>query len=143
MRSVATWQSSVVGLRRSRCDYTARKGLDVVLVAEKIGGQLNDTLGIENFISSAKTTGPELTGSLREHLQQYPIRVREEIRVRSVDARADAPEKRLELSTRESLVSKTVILATGARWRELGVPGEKENVGRGVAYCPHCDGPLL
>lgn len=120
--------------------YTARKGLDVVLLAEKIGGQLNDTLGIENFISVLETTGPKLTSDLRQHLDHYPVRVREEIRVRSVEA---GDRKKLSLSTGEVLEAKTLIIATGARWRELGVPGEKENIGRGVAYCPHCDGPFF
>jgi alkyl hydroperoxide reductase subunit F len=122
--------------------YTARKGLKVVLLAEKIGGQLNDTLGIENFISVAETTGPKLTGDLRGHLEAYPVRIREEIRVRDLGVRDDG-KKSLLLSTGETLQASTVIVATGARWRELGVPGEKENVGRGVAYCPHCDGPFF
>ena len=123
--------------------YTARKGLDVVLLAEKIGGQLNDTLGIENFISVLETTGPKLTSGLRQHMDHYPVRVREEIRVRSVEAGGNGDSKKLSLSTGEVLEAKTLIVATGARWRELGVPGEKENVGRGVAYCPHCDGPFF
>lgn len=123
--------------------YTARKGLDVVVLAEKVGGQLNDTQGIENFISSKSTTGAELTRDLREHLDAYPVRVREEIRVRSIELGEPSQSKRLALSTGEVLEAKTIIVATGARWRELGVPGEKENIGRGVAYCPHCDGPFF
>ena len=123
--------------------YTARKGLDVVLLAEKVGGQLNDTLGIENFISSTSTTGAKLTTDLRQHLDAYPVHIREQIRVSSIQADSGEGRKRLALSTGETLDAQTVILATGARWRELGVPGEKENIGRGVAYCPHCDGPFF
>lgn len=123
--------------------YTARKGLNVVMVAEKIGGQLNDTQAIENFISSLATTGPKLTGDLRSHLGSYPIKVREELRVAKIDGAADQPGYSIGLSTGESIQATTVVLATGARWRELNVPGEKEYIGRGVAYCPHCDGPFF
>lgn len=123
--------------------YTARKGLDVILVAGKIGGQLNDTQGIENFISQSTTTGPRLTGGLRQHLAAYPIKVREGVQVQSLDPGNENESKRLLLSTGDKVIARTVIVATGARWRELGVPGEKEYIGRGVAYCPHCDGPFF
>jgi len=123
--------------------YTARKGLKVLMLAEKIGGQVNDTVGIENLIGTPKTTGPELSRNLRSHIQSYPIKTREEVRVESISQSADTDQWQLSLNTREILNSKTVIVATGAKWRELGVPGEKENVGNGVAYCPHCDGPFF
>lgn len=123
--------------------YTARKGLSVVMLAERIGGQLNDTQGIENFISVEKTTGAELTHHLRAHLGAYPIKQREEVRVKTLNVQGENAPKKLLLSTGETLLAHTVIIATGARWRELGVPGERENIGQGVAYCPHCDGPFF
>ncbi len=120
--------------------YSARKGLKVTLIADTIGGQLTDTQGIENLIGVSKTTGPELTGALVTHMNDYDINIRQDLRVNSID---NDEIKALNLSTGETVYSKTVIIATGARWRELGVPGEKENVGNGVAYCPHCDGPFF
>lgn len=121
--------------------YLARKGLEVAIVAEKFGGQVSDTVGIENVTSISEITGTQLTHNIREHLGKYPIRVRENIRVKSIEG-SDG-QKTLELSTGEVLRAKTVVLATGAQWRKLGVPGEAENVGKGVAYCPHCDGPYF
>lgn len=123
--------------------YTARKGLNVLMLAEKIGGQVADTMGIENLIGTAKTTGPELTKNLRSHVESYPVKIREEVRVDSVSQLEGQHGWALKLSSEEQIKSKTVIIATGAKWRELGVPGEKENVGKGVAYCPHCDGPFF
>lgn len=120
--------------------YSARKGLNVTIVADRIGGQLNDTMGIENFISTVETTGPKLTGDLTAHMQAYDITVKEGLYVENIDT---DPIKSVILSSSEVIKSKTIIVATGARWRELGVPGEKENVGNGVAYCPHCDGPFF
>lgn len=122
--------------------YTARKGLNVLMVAEKIGGQVSDTMGIENLIGTPKTTGPELTKNLRSHLESYPIKIREEVRVESLQQDSDSSHWNISLNV-GSVRSKTVVIATGAKWRELGVPGEKENIGRGVAYCPHCDGPFF
>ena len=120
--------------------YSARKGLEVTLVADRVGGQVKDTMGIENLISVPKTTGPELVGKMQEHLADYEITIKEHVRVESIEQGA---LKQVVLSSGETLQSKTVIIATGARWRELGVPGEKENIGNGVAYCPHCDGPFF
>lgn len=120
--------------------YSARKGLKVTVVAETLGGQVKDTMGIENFISVAKTTGPELVGNLKQHMQDYDITVKEFLRVESVE-KGDI--KTVKLSSGEIIETKTLIIATGAKWRELGVPGEKENIGNGVAYCPHCDGPFF
>ena len=120
--------------------YSARKGLAVTLVAERLGGQVKDTMGIENLISVPKTTGPELAGNLQAHLDDYEITIKEHVRVKSIDK---GHVKTIRLSSGEVITSKSVILATGARWRELGVPGEKENIGNGVAYCPHCDGPFF
>lgn len=120
--------------------YTARKGLKVTLVADRIGGQVKDTVGIENLISVPKTTGPELAGNLMAHIRDYDITVKEHLRVESIEKGA---VKKVTLSSGEVIETKTIIVATGAKWRELGVPGEKENIGNGVAYCPHCDGPFF
>jgi len=124
--------------------YAARKGLNVTLIADRIGGQVKDTVGIENLISVPKTTGTELTGNMQAHLSDYDINIKEFLRVDKIESNTtDSPWKTLYLSSGEVIESKTVIVATGAKWRELGVPGEKENIGSGVAYCPHCDGPFF
>jgi alkyl hydroperoxide reductase subunit F len=120
--------------------YSARKGLKVTLIAERLGGQVKDTMGIENLISVSKTTGPELTGNLVAHMNDYDITVKEHLRVSEV---IDEDIKTVVLSSGERIATKTLIIATGAKWRELNVPGEKENIGNGVAYCPHCDGPFF
>lgn len=120
--------------------YTARKGLSVIMIGDKPGGQVADTVGIENLISVKQTTGKQLSANLYEHLSDYPVKSREGILVESIKK---SENFELLLSTSEKLTAKTVIIATGAQWRKLNVPGEKENVGRGVAYCPHCDGPFF
>ncbi|TQV73124.1 alkyl hydroperoxide reductase subunit F [Aliikangiella marina] len=120
--------------------YSARKGLKVTLIADRLGGQVKDTMGIENLISVPKTTGPELTGAMQAHLNEYDITVKEHLRVSNIQ---QDDIKTIELTSGEKIFSKTVVIATGAKWRELGVPGEKENIGNGVAYCPHCDGPFF
>ena len=120
--------------------YSARKGLKVTLIADRIGGQVKDTMDIENLISVKKTTGPELSGALQAHMNDYDVTVKEHLKVARVE-KGDI--KTVVLSSGEEIDTKTVIVATGAKWRELGVPGEKENIGNGVAYCPHCDGPLF
>jgi len=120
--------------------YAARKGLKVTLIADRIGGQVKDTVGIENLISVPKTTGSELTGNMQAHLSDYDVTIKEFLRVAEIEKGA---VKKIHLSSGEIIESKTVIVATGAKWRELGVPGEKENIGSGVAYCPHCDGPFF
>ncbi|MDJ0779329.1 MAG: alkyl hydroperoxide reductase subunit F [Gammaproteobacteria bacterium] len=120
--------------------YSARKGLKVTLIADRMGGQVKDTMGIENLISVPKTTGPELVGAMQSHLDDYDITIKENLRVTRVET---GNVKTLTLSSGEAITTRTLILATGARWKELGVPGEKENIGNGVAYCPHCDGPFF
>ena len=120
--------------------YAARKGLKVTMIADRFGGQVKDTMGIENLISVSKTTGPELSGALQAHMNEYDITLREHFRVEKVE-KGDV--KIIHLSSGEKIKSRTLIIATGAKWRELGVPGEKENIGNGVAYCPHCDGPFF
>lgn len=119
--------------------YSARKGLNVTLIADRIGGQVKDTMGIENLISVPKTTGPELSGALQAHMNEYDITIKEHLKVSSIE---QGDIKTVTLSSGEVIQTKTIIIATGAKWRELGVPGEKENIGNGVAYCPHCDGPF-
>jgi len=120
--------------------YSARKGLNVTMIADRIGGQVKDTMGIENLISVSKTTGPELSNALQGHMDDYDITIKSGLKVTEVE-KGDI--KRIHLSSGEVIESKTMIIATGAKWRELGIPGEKENIGNGVAYCPHCDGPFF
>ena len=120
--------------------YSARKGLNVTLIADRIGGQVKDTMDIENLISVKKTTGPELSGALLAHMNEYDVTVKEHLTVKEIK---QGDIKTVVLSSGEIIHSKTLIIATGAKWRELGVPGEKENIGNGVAYCPHCDGPFF
>lgn len=120
--------------------YSARKGLKVTMIADRVGGQVKDTMGIENLISVPKTTGPELSNNLIAHMNDYDITLREHFRVDKVET---GDLKKLHLSSGEVIETYTVIVATGAKWRELGIPGEKENIGNGVAYCPHCDGPFF
>lgn len=115
------------------------------MIADRIGGQVKDTVGIENLISVPKTTGTELVGNMQAHLSDYNITIKEFLRVDKIEKGISSSNtwKKLHLSSGEIIESKTVIIATGAKWRELGVPGEKENIGSGVAYCPHCDGPFF
>ncbi|SEN36070.1 alkyl hydroperoxide reductase subunit F [Lihuaxuella thermophila] len=120
--------------------YAARKGLRTGIVAERFGGQVMDTLGIENFISVKYTEGPKLVASLEEHVKEYGIDVMNSQRAKRMEKK-DLIEVQLENGA--VLKSKTVILSTGARWRNIGVPGEAEFKNKGVAYCPHCDGPLF
>tara|TARA_B110001454_G_scaffold219057_1_gene249580 strand:- start:14825 stop:16393 length:1569 start_codon:yes stop_codon:yes gene_type:complete len=120
--------------------YAVRKGLKTALITEKIGGQVQETRGIENLISVTYTEGPQLAGQLAQHLAAYPVQLLEHRRVKTVHK--DGSPKLVELESNETLRTKALIVATGAKWRELGVPGEKEYIGRGVAFCPHCDGPF-
>lgn len=120
--------------------YAARKGIRTGIVAERFGGQVNDTLGIENFISVNYIEGPQLVAKLEEQVKEYGIDVMKLQRARRIE-KNDLIE--VELENGAVLKSKTVILSTGARWRNMGVPGEAEFKNKGVAYCPHCDGPLF
>jgi alkyl hydroperoxide reductase subunit F len=120
--------------------YAARKGIRTGLLAERFGGQVMDTLAIENFISVKATDGPKLVMGLEEHVKDYDVDVMNLQRAKQLTA-GDFIEITLENGA--VLKSKSVILATGARWREMNVPGEQEYRGKGVAYCPHCDGPLF
>ncbi|MEL7022123.1 MAG: alkyl hydroperoxide reductase subunit F [Pseudomonadota bacterium] len=120
--------------------YAARKGFAVTIIAERFGGQVKDTMGIENLISIPETTGPEVVKGLQSHLKDYDITLKEHLRVESVE---QGDIKTVTLSSGEQIRTRSVIVATGANWRELGIPGEKEYIGNGVAYCPHCDGPFF
>ncbi|UNK16767.1 alkyl hydroperoxide reductase subunit F [Paenibacillus sp. N3/727] len=120
--------------------YAARKGIRTGIVAERFGGQVNDTLSIENFISVKYTEGPKLVASIEEQVKEYNIDVMKSQRAKRLEKR-DFIE--IELENGAVLKSKTVIVSTGARWRNIGVPGEAEFKNKGVAYCPHCDGPLF
>jgi alkyl hydroperoxide reductase subunit F len=120
--------------------YTIRKGLRTGIVADRFGGQVADTMGIENFIATKYTEGPKLVAQLEEHVKDYPIDLMTLQRAKKIE-RKELVEVTLENGA--VLKSKTVIISTGARWRQLGVPGEQDFSGRGVAYCPHCDGPLF
>ena len=122
--------------------YAARKGVRTGVVAERFGGQVLDTLAIENFISVSATEGPKLAGALERHVLDYDVDLMQRQRATALAPNADGLTE-IHLENGAVLRSKTVILSTGARWRELGVPGEREYRGRGVAYCPHCDGPLF
>jgi len=120
--------------------YASRKGIRTGIVAERFGGQVMDTLAIENFISVKETEGPKLVAALEEHVKFYDVDIMNLQRAKAIN-KGDLFE--VELESGATLRSKSVIIATGARWRELGVPGEAEYRGKGVAYCPHCDGPLF
>jgi alkyl hydroperoxide reductase subunit F len=124
--------------------YAARKGIRTGLVAEHFGGQVMDTLGIENFISVQYTEGPKLVASLEEHVKEYEVDVMNLQRAaKLVPATVPGGLHEIRLENGAALKAKSVIIATGARWREMKVPGEQEFRGKGVAYCPHCDGPLF
>lgn len=124
--------------------YAARKGIRTGVLAERFGGQVMDTMAIENFISVKATDGPKLVAGLEEHVKDYAVDVMNLQRAsRLIPATTPGGLVGIELENGAKLESKSVILATGARWREMNVPGEKEYRGKGVAYCPHCDGPLF
>ncbi|HEY5798612.1 MAG TPA: alkyl hydroperoxide reductase subunit F [Burkholderiaceae bacterium] len=120
--------------------YAARKGIRTGVVAERFGGQVLDTMGIENFISIKETEGPKLAAALEQHVKQYEVDIMNLQRAARL-VPGDLIE--VQLASGASLKAKTVVLATGARWREMNVPGEQQYRNKGVAYCPHCDGPLF
>ncbi|MFW2072560.1 alkyl hydroperoxide reductase subunit F [Acinetobacter gerneri] len=125
--------------------YASRKGIKTGIVSERFGGQVMDTMDIENFISVVKTQGPRFGADMETHVREYEVDIMNLQRVkhlRGADETANGLVE-IELENGAKLESKTVILSTGARWREMNVPGEKEYKTRGVAYCPHCDGPLF
>ncbi|MGG7059030.1 alkyl hydroperoxide reductase subunit F [Clostridium tertium] len=120
--------------------YSARKGLNTGIVVERFGGQVMDTMAIENFISVKYTEGPKLSRNLEEHVRNYDVDIISGESAKSLTKNGDFIEVALESNA--TLKSKTVIISTGAKWRELGVPGEEKFKNKGVAFCPHCDGPI-
>jgi len=124
--------------------YAARKGIRTGVAAERFGGQVLDTMAIENFISVQETEGPKLASALEEHVRQYDVDIMNLQRASAlVPAKRAGELHEVRFESGASLKAKTVILATGARWREMGVPGEQEYKAKGVCFCPHCDGPLF
>ncbi|EIL88404.1 alkyl hydroperoxide reductase subunit F [Rhodanobacter fulvus Jip2] len=125
--------------------YAARKGIRTGVAAERFGGQVLDTMSIENFISVDYTEGPKLGAALEQHVKNYDVDIMNLQRADSLVPASDATGGLVEvqLANGATLKSKTVILSTGARWRQMGVPGEDQYRNKGVAYCPHCDGPLF
>ena len=121
--------------------YLARKGIRTGLVGDRFGGQVNDTLAIENLISVPHTEGPKLAADLRAHAEQYDIDIIDGVTASGID-RADDGALAVRLGG-AALTARAVVLATGAGWRRMGVPGEDEYRNKGVTYCPHCDGPLF
>ena len=124
--------------------YAARKGIRVGIAAERFGGQVNDTLGIENYISVLETDGPRFATALEAHARTYGADI---MNLQRAQALVPAAERggliEVKLENGATLKGRSVILATGARWRNVNVPGEQEYRNKGVAYCPHCDGPLF
>lgn len=121
--------------------YAARKGIRTGLVADSLGGQVIETLGIENMIGTPYTEGPQLMKQVEEHLRSYPVDIMTNQLVTSLQKQNDSFA--VSLKSGRKLTTKTAIIATGARWRSINVPGEKEFKNKGIAYCPHCDGPLF
>jgi alkyl hydroperoxide reductase subunit F len=124
--------------------YAARKGIRTGVVAERFGGQVLDTMAIENFISVPRTDGPRLAAALEQHVKDYDVDVMDLQRAaRLVPAAEPGGLATVELDSGASLQARAVVVSTGARWRQMGVPGEAEYRNKGVTYCPHCDGPLF
>src|SRR6478735_6254675 len=121
--------------------YAARKGIRTGIASERFGGQVLDTLGIENFVSVKETEGPKFALALEEHVRHYDVDIMNLQRAKALKPGRDMIEVQLESGA--SLQARSVILSTGARWRKLGVSGEDQYRNKGVAYCPHCDGPLF
>ena len=123
--------------------YAARKGIRTGVAAERFGGQVLDTMAIENFISVQHTEGPKLAAQLEQHVREYEVDVMNLQRATRLVPAGDDGLLEVKLENGASLRSKSVVLSTGARWRQMGVPGEDRYRNKGVAYCPHCDGPLF
>lgn len=124
--------------------YSARKGIKTGIVADQFGGQVQDTMAIENFISVKATEGPKLVASLEAHVKDYDVDIMNGQRVKKIiESEVEGGLITLELENGASLQTRSAVIATGAKWREMNVPGEHKYRGKGVAYCPHCDGPLF
>jgi alkyl hydroperoxide reductase subunit F len=123
--------------------YAARKGIRTGVAAERFGGQVLDTMGIENFISVKETEGPKLVAALEQHVSGYDVDVMNLQRAEKlIPATEPGGMIEVQLASGASLTSRSIVISTGARWRSMNVPGEDEYRNHGVAYCPHCDGPL-
>ncbi|MFO8143036.1 MAG: alkyl hydroperoxide reductase subunit F [Marinobacter sp.] len=124
--------------------YASRKGIPTAIAAERFGGQVSDTMGIENLISVPYTEGPKLVAAMEQHVNDYEVDIMNMQRAEKlIPAAHTGGLHEVRLANGGSLKARTVILSTGARWRQMGVPGEEEYRNKGVAYCPHCDGPLF
>ena len=123
--------------------YAARKGIRTGVAAERFGGQVLDTMAIENFISVKETEGPKLARALEEHVREYNVDIMNLQRASALIPAGEGGLHEVQFENGASLKAKTVIISTGARWREMGVPGEQEYKAKGVCFCPHCDGPLF
>jgi len=123
--------------------YAARKGIRTGVAAERFGGQVLDTMAIENFISVKETEGPKLAAALEQHVREYEVDIMNLQRATALVPAGDDGLVEIKLENGASLKSRSVILSTGARWRQMNVPGEDQYRNKGVAYCPHCDGPLF
>ena len=124
--------------------YAARKGIATGIAAERFGGQVSDTMSIENLISVPYTEGPKLVSAMEQHVNEYEVDIMNMQRAEKlIPAAQPGGLHEVKLANGASLKSRTLVLATGARWRQMGVPGEEEYRNKGVAYCPHCDGPLF
>ncbi|ARM82369.1 MULTISPECIES: alkyl hydroperoxide reductase subunit F [Marinobacter] len=124
--------------------YAARKGISTGIAAERFGGQVADTMGIENLISVPYTEGPKLVAAMEQHVKEYDVDIMNLQRAEKlIPAARKGGYHEVRLANGASLKSRTLVLSTGARWRQMGVPGEEEYRNKGVAYCPHCDGPLF
>jgi len=146
LKSKAPYDVLIVGggpAGASAAIYAARKGIRTGVVSERFGGQVLDTMGIENFISVTETEGPKLAAQLENHVKTYDVDIMNLQRASALRRADQDGFYTVQLENGASLRSRSVILSTGARWREMNVPGEREYRGRGVAYCPHCDGPLF
>ena len=146
LKSKAPFDVLIVGggpAGASAAIYAARKGIRTGVVSERFGGQVLDTMGIENFISVQETEGPKLAAQLENHVKSYDVDIMNLQRASALLPADQQGYYTVQLENGASLRSRSVILSTGARWREMNVPGEREYRGRGVAYCPHCDGPLF
>ena len=145
LKGKSTFDVLVVGggpAGASAAIYAARKGIATGIVSERFGGQVLDTMAIENFISVPYTEGPKLAAALEQHVKDYDVDVMDLQRAKALHRNAD-DTLTVELESGASLTARSVVLSTGARWRNLGVPGEDEYRNKGVTYCPHCDGPLF
>ena len=146
LHEVAPYEVLVVGggpAGAAAAIYAARKGIRTGLLAERFGGQVLDTMAIENFPSVEYTEGPKLAASMEAHVRSYGVELVTSQRAKALHAASDDDFVGIELDSGATLRAKTVVLAPGARWRQTGVPGEAEYRNKGVTYCPHCDGPLF